>query len=105
MNNQRPLLSSSQTSKDVWAIAEKQRKEKWVIEKTAEIKEVTVRGLEPEIEKIINKSKSDIKKLEDKQTRQVLELRESVQEEYETKFRAYKERSVLEMEELISKER
>lgn len=47
-------------------------------EKTLEIKEVTIKGLEPEIERIINKSKADIKKLEDKHSRMMAELRDSV---------------------------
>ncbi|KAL4483844.1 hypothetical protein ABPG72_006219 [Tetrahymena utriculariae] len=91
--------------KEAWFAAEKQRKEKWMNEKTNEIKEVTIKGLEPEIERIINRNKIEIKKLEEKHQKQINELRQNVQEEYEQKFRVYKDKVMMETEELISKER
>ena len=36
-----------------------------------EIKEGTIKGLEPEIEKIVNKNKQDIKKLEESYQRRI----------------------------------
>ena len=43
--------------------AEKIRREKWVREKTQEIKENSVKGLEPDIQKLITKHKAEIKKI------------------------------------------
>ncbi|KAF1666096.1 hypothetical protein FQA23_0009257, partial [Aptenodytes patagonicus] len=42
---------------------EKIRREKWIDEKTKKIKEITVKGLEPEIQKLIAKHRQDIRKL------------------------------------------
>lgn len=50
--------------------AEKLRREKWIKEKTQEIKEITVKGLEPDIQKLIAKHKAEIKKI--KAMKQVL---------------------------------
>lgn len=44
-------------NKEAWVAAEKVRKEKWMAEKVGEIKNMTIKGLEPEIERIIAKNK------------------------------------------------
>ena len=49
--------------KDVFEAAEKIRREKWIEEKTKKIKEMTVKGLEPEIQSLIAKHKNEIKTL------------------------------------------
>ncbi|GAB5356655.1 hypothetical protein AAMO2058_000308200 [Amorphochlora amoebiformis] len=49
-----------------WAAAEKARRDRWERERTAQIKEMTIRGLEPEIKSILKKAKSDLKDAEDR---------------------------------------
>ncbi|KAF0025899.1 hypothetical protein F2P81_022780 [Scophthalmus maximus] len=49
--------------KDLMSATEKIRREKWIDEKTKKIKEITVKGLEPEIQKLISKHKQELKKL------------------------------------------
>ena len=49
--------------KDVMQTAEKLRREKWIKDKSQQIKELTVKGLEPDIQKLIAKHKAEIKKL------------------------------------------
>ncbi|XP_062480319.1 centrosomal protein of 131 kDa isoform X2 [Pezoporus occidentalis] len=49
--------------KELMSATEKIRREKWIDEKTKKIKEITVKGLEPEIQKLIAKHKQDIRKL------------------------------------------
>ena len=49
--------------KEVHSAAEKLRREKWIEDKTKKIKEMTVKGLEPEIQRLIAKHKSDVKKI------------------------------------------
>lgn len=78
--------------------AEKMRKEKWLNEKTKEIKEVTIKGLEQDIEKIINRNKLEIRKLEENHRRTQGELRQKIEEEFEGKFQAFKERFLEEAE-------
>jgi len=93
------------TTKDHWAASEKQRKEKWVQEKTSEIKEMTIKGLEPEIERILNKGKQDTKKLEDKHQKELADLREELYAEHEAKLRQYKEKILRENDENMTRER
>ncbi|NWW48311.1 CP131 protein, partial [Pedionomus torquatus] len=49
--------------KELMSATEKIKREKWMDEKTKKIKEITVKGLEPEIQKLIAKHRQDIKKL------------------------------------------
>ncbi|NWR77751.1 CP131 protein, partial [Centropus unirufus] len=49
--------------KELMSATEKIRREKWIDEKTKKIKEITVKGLEPEIQKLIAKHRQDIRKL------------------------------------------
>ncbi|XP_053727465.1 centrosomal protein of 131 kDa isoform X3 [Synchiropus splendidus] len=49
--------------KDLMSASEKIRREKWIDEKTKKIKEITVKGLEPEIQKLILKHKQEVKNL------------------------------------------
>ncbi|XP_061886660.1 centrosomal protein of 131 kDa isoform X2 [Entelurus aequoreus] len=49
--------------KELMSVTEKIRREKWIDEKTKKIKEITVKGLEPEIQKLICKHKQELKKL------------------------------------------
>ena len=57
--------------------AEKARREAWLAEKTREIKELTIKGLEPEIQRLIQKSKAD---LEDQEAKHQLDTRRKVDE-------------------------
>ncbi|NWU58287.1 CP131 protein, partial [Dromas ardeola] len=49
--------------KELMSATEKIKREKWIDEKTKKIKEITVKGLEPEIQKLIAKHRQDIRKL------------------------------------------
>jgi 5-azacytidine-induced protein 1 len=51
-------------AKDSWAAEEKARREKWEADKARSIKEMTIKGLEPEIQKIISNQKEEKKRLE-----------------------------------------
>lgn len=46
--------------REQWAESEKQRREQFVESKTREIKETTIKGLEPELQRIMRKSKEDL---------------------------------------------
>ncbi|XP_067952002.1 centrosomal protein of 131 kDa-like isoform X2 [Watersipora subatra] len=49
--------------KEMITAQEKVKREKWIEEKTKKIKDLTVKGLEPEIQRLIGKHKSELKKL------------------------------------------
>nr|XP_057922883.1 centrosomal protein of 131 kDa isoform X2 [Doryrhamphus excisus] len=58
-----PLCEEIKKLKELMSVTEKIRREKWIDEKTKKIKEITVKGLEPEIQKLISKHKMELKKL------------------------------------------
>ncbi|KAL0964859.1 hypothetical protein UPYG_G00330010 [Umbra pygmaea] len=58
-----PLCEEIKKLKELMSATEKVRREKWIDEKTKRIKEITVKGLEPEIQKLISKHKQELKKL------------------------------------------
>lgn len=49
-------------NKEAWIASEKVRKEKWEKERIQEIRAQTVKGLEPEIQKIVEKNKEEVRK-------------------------------------------
>jgi len=73
--------------------------------KSQEIKEITIKGLEPEIERIIGKGKEEAQKVEERYLKKLEGLRAEISEEYEVKFRQFKERVAQEAECIIEKER
>lgn len=66
--------------------AEKVRKEKWEKEKIHEIRAQTVKGLEPEIQRIVERNKDEIRKLSDVHQSELRVKREVVIEEYEKRM-------------------
>jgi 5-azacytidine-induced protein 1 len=45
--------------KDVFLASEKVKRQKWEQEKIAEIKAVTIKGLEPELQRLVERQKED----------------------------------------------
>ena len=91
--------------KEVWQSAEKARREAWLSEKTREIKEMTIKGLEPEIQRLIQKSKSD---LEDLESKHVLETRKKVdecKEYYDSYIHSLRDQWRREKDDLVEHER
>ena len=66
--------------------AEKMKREKWLKEKTQEVREHAVKGLEKELEKIIAKNKLDMRKMEERLKREKTLARDEVALEFEEKF-------------------
>ena len=60
-----PLRHAGELAKvrQVAAAADKLRRERWRAEESQRIKEATVRSLEPEIQRIIQKGKADVQRL------------------------------------------
>ncbi|KAL1779355.1 centrosomal protein of 131 kDa isoform X1 [Sigmodon hispidus] len=105
--------------KELMSATEKIRREKWINEKTKKIKEITVRGLEPEIQKLIAKHKQEVRRLRglheaelqqrDEQAaqrhlRQAEELREHLEREKEALSKQEHERAQQRFEQHLEQE-
>uniref|UniRef100_A0A8C0MLU1 Centrosomal protein 131 n=1 Tax=Canis lupus familiaris TaxID=9615 RepID=A0A8C0MLU1_CANLF len=105
--------------KELMSATEKVRREKWINEKTRKIKEITVRGLEPEIQKLIARHKQEVKKLKSvheaellqadaraaqRCARQVEELREQLEREKEALGQQERERAQQRFEQHVEQE-
>ncbi|XP_057572712.1 centrosomal protein of 131 kDa isoform X13 [Hippopotamus amphibius kiboko] len=68
--------------KELMSATEKVRREKWINEKTRKIKEITVKGLEPEIQKLIARHKQEVKKLKSLHAAELLQADERAAQRY-----------------------
>ncbi|XP_036924308.1 centrosomal protein of 131 kDa [Sturnira hondurensis] len=80
-----------QKLRELMSAAEKVRRAKWVSEKTRRIKEITVRGLEPEIQKLIAKHKQEVKKLRSLHAAELLQADERAAQHYGRQAEALRE--------------
>lgn len=88
-------------NRDAWMASEKVRKEKWEKEKVQEIRAQTVKGLEPEIQRIVERNKDEIRRLEEKHQSELRANREEILVEQERKFQEMREKLAREKEEAI----
>eukprot|EP00929_Paragymnodinium_shiwhaense_P006891 TRINITY_DN110844_c0_g1_i1.p1 TRINITY_DN110844_c0_g1~~TRINITY_DN110844_c0_g1_i1.p1 ORF type:complete len:818 (+),score=292.40 TRINITY_DN110844_c0_g1_i1:134-2587(+) len=100
-----------QAGKDVarqkqnWVAAEKLRREAWEKEKVKEIKEMTVKGLTPEVERILAERKQEKAKLEERHREAVEQLRRELLEQSEAQARDLREQLLREQERALEQER
>ena len=91
--------------KDVMQTAEKLRRERWIKDKSQQIKELTVKGLEPDIQKLIAKHKAEIKKLKSSHQADLLETDERVGRRYLHQIEELREQLEREKETACNRER
>ncbi|CAK8678836.1 unnamed protein product [Clavelina lepadiformis] len=94
-----------QKAKDVLIAAEKLRREKWIDEKTKKIKEMTVKGLEPEIQRLIAKHKEEMKKVKAIQEAELLRSDERAGQRYIRQTEELREQLEREKEAACTRER
>uniref|UniRef100_A0A3Q3K0C0 Centrosomal protein 131 n=1 Tax=Monopterus albus TaxID=43700 RepID=A0A3Q3K0C0_MONAL len=91
--------------KDLMSASEKIRREKWIDEKTKKIKEITVKGLEPEIQKLISKHKQELKKLQTLHEAELLQADARAAQRYVRHCEELRQQLENEKEELCQRER
>ncbi|XP_049915278.1 centrosomal protein of 131 kDa isoform X2 [Epinephelus moara] len=91
--------------KELMSATEKIRREKWIDEKTKKIKEITVKGLEPEIQKLISKHKQELKKLRTLHEAELLQADERVAQRYVRQCEELRQQLEREKDEQCQKER
>ena len=65
---------------------EKNKRDAWLSEKTNEIKEITIKGLEPEIQKIISKHKQEQLLLKEQFENEMRKQKEQIVTSYEVQL-------------------
>ncbi|XP_034268667.1 centrosomal protein of 131 kDa isoform X1 [Pantherophis guttatus] len=100
-----PLCEEIKKLKQLMTATEKIRREKWIDEKTKKIKEITVKGLEPEIQKLIAKHKLEIKKLKSLHEVELLQSDERAAQRYVRQTEELREMLEHEKEEQGQRER
>ncbi|XP_016061805.1 PREDICTED: centrosomal protein of 131 kDa-like [Miniopterus natalensis] len=91
--------------RELMSATEKVRREQWMSEKTRKIKEITVRGLEPEVQKLIAKHKQEVKKLRSLHAAELLQADERAAQHYGRQAEALREQLEREKEALAQQER
>lgn len=84
---------------------EKKRRKEWEQKKIEEIKQNTIKGLEPEVERILNNHKNEIVKIEDQYNLELKSAKERMSIEYEKRIKEIKDRCQIEKDEAIEHER
>ena len=92
-------------NKDAWQAADKVRREKWEKEKIGEIRAQTIKGLEPEIQRIVERNKDELRKAHDLHQRDVRGKKEELTESYDQKISDMREKLLRDKEEALDRER
>ncbi|XP_047465469.1 centrosomal protein of 131 kDa isoform X2 [Mugil cephalus] len=100
-----PLCEEIKKLKDLMSATEKIRREKWIDEKTKKIKEITVKGLEPEIQKLISKHKQELKKLRTLHEAELLQADERAAQRYVRQSEELRQQLEKEKEEQCQREK
>ncbi|XP_053562696.1 centrosomal protein of 131 kDa isoform X2 [Bombina bombina] len=90
---------------ELMSATEKVRREKWIDDKTKKIKEITVKGLEPEIQKLIAKHKQEIRKLKALHEAELLQSDERAAQRYVRQAEELRQNLEREKEDLSQRER
>jgi hypothetical protein len=91
--------------RDTWESAEKLKRDKWIQEKTKLIKDQTLKGLEPEIQRLIAQHKTQMKRLEDKHAQNLVDQREQLAEQHQELVEQYRDRIAAERRRAMEEER
>merc|ERR1719408_19366 len=94
-----------QKQKANWAAAEKLRREAWEKEKVREIKEMTIKGLEPEVQRILSDHKAEKRRMEETQA-QVMEAKvRELEASHAELLSAQKAQFLAELDDRLARER
>lgn len=92
-------------NKQNWIAAEKLRRESWEKDKVREIKEITIKGLQPEVERILLERKQEKKSLDDSHREAMENQRKELLEFAQTQVREARENFIKEHERALDHER
>ena len=73
--------------RQLWIKGQQERKERWQQKKLQEVRQNTLRGLEPQIQRIVSSSKRDIMRIEQKYEQLRNEYKKQMNSQYESNMR------------------
>ncbi len=85
--------------------SEKVRRQKWEAERIHEIRAQTVKGLEPEIQRIVERNKDELRKAHDLHVEDMRRKKQEWLEEHERKMQEVRERMLSDKEQALDRER
>ncbi|XP_059387254.1 centrosomal protein of 131 kDa-like [Carassius carassius] len=100
-----PMCEEIKKLKELMSATEKIRREKWIDEKTKKVKEITVKGLEPEIQKLFSKHKQELKKLRVLHEAELLQADERAAQRYVRQTEELRQQLERERDEQCQRER
>ena len=104
MDVQAGHVSELKRQKEVLAAGERARRERWTQDKKREIKASTLKGLEPELQRILSKHKNELRSMEDGHLKQVRMLEIKLEKEKDSQRKKIKENMANEKNEAVQVE-
>ena len=92
-------------AKDGWIATERLKREEWMKQRTEEIKKMTVKGLQPEIERILSEHKRTLTAKSDEHAQQLKLLRQELEAERDVLVARVKEEASREKEDALQNEK
>lgn len=92
-------------NKQNWMATERLKREAWEKEKVKEIKEMTVKGLQPEVERILAERKQEKSRMEERHRDALEEQRRELMDLAQQQVRDVREQKIREQEEALDRER
>ncbi|KAJ1336825.1 hypothetical protein BSLG_006928 [Batrachochytrium salamandrivorans] len=91
--------------REMWQAAEKIKRDKWIQDKTKLIKDQTVKGLEPEIQRMISQHKAQVSSIEERYREQLIKEKNMLAENHQRQMEDLRDRSVAERQKACEDER
>ncbi|KAJ3032039.1 UNVERIFIED_CONTAM: hypothetical protein HDU68_008072 [Siphonaria sp. JEL0065] len=91
--------------RELWQASEKIKRDKWIAEKTKVIKDQTVKGLEPEIQRMIAQHKIQLRQVEEKFKEDLIREKRHVMDSSQQQLEQLREKMIAERQKACEEER
>jgi 5-azacytidine-induced protein 1 len=91
--------------KKAWDATERSTRDAWEADKTREVKELTIRGLEPEVQRLVQKHRGEVRDLQEAHREDLRRQNVELTQRHEEYVRGLRERVVRDHEDELEKER
>ena len=92
-------------AKEAWIAGEKGKRDKWKADKEKELREITIKGLEPEVEKLLNKHKEDKQRMESEFSDNIRKEKNRLETEYHARIDEFKQQILAENTNILRREK